>query len=69
MERTWLETIQLLGLDMEIGLILLMMLGIGLADLSKSAFHRLGQRFGRRRRTAPTRPLDAWPSQEWGPSH
>ena len=69
MERTWLETIQLLGLDMEIGLILLMMLGIGLADLSKSAFRDFGQRFRRRRRTAPTRPLDAWPTQEWGPSH
>jgi hypothetical protein len=66
MERTWLETIQLLGLDVEVGLILLMLMGIGLADLFKSA---LGQRFRRRRRTAPTRPLDAWPSQEWGPSH
>jgi len=65
MERTWLETIQLLGLDLEVGLIVLMLVGIGLADLYKSAVHR----FGHRRRTAPTRPLDAWPSQEWGPSH
>jgi hypothetical protein len=69
MERTWLETIQLLGLDLEVGLIVLMLVGIGLADLYKSAVHRFGQRFGHRRRTAPTRPLDAWPSQEWGPSH
>ena len=69
MERTWLETIQLLGLDVEVGLILLMLMGIGLGNLSKSAFHGLGRRLRRRRRAAPTRPLDAWPSQEWGPSH
>ena len=68
MERTWLETVQLLGLDIELALILLMLVGIGLASLSKSAVHGLGQRL-RRRRAAPTRPLDAWPSQEWGPSH
>ena len=69
MERTWLETIQLLGLDIEVGLILLMLVGIGLADWFKTAVHGLRERFGRRRRAAPTRPLDAWPSQEWGPSH
>jgi len=69
MERTWLETIQLLGLDLEVGLILLMLMGIVLTDLSKAAFRSLGQKFRGRRRTAATRPLDAWPSQEWGPSH
>ena len=69
MERTWLETIQLLGLDVEVGLILLMLAGIGLTNLFKTAVHGLGRRFRHRRRTAPTRPLDAWPSQEWGPSH
>lgn len=69
MERTWLETIQLLGLDYEVGLILLMLVGIGLTDLFKTAVDGLGRRFRRRRLTAPTRPLDAWPSQEWGPSH
>jgi len=68
MERTWLETIQLLGLDFQVGLILLMLLGVGLTDLAKAVVHGLGRRF-RRRRAAPTRPLDAWPSQEWGPSH
>jgi hypothetical protein len=67
MERTWLETIQLLGLDIEVGLILLMLVGIGLSDLFRTAVHGPGQRL-RRRRAAPTRPLDAWPSQEWGPS-
>ena len=69
MERTWLETIQLLGLDFQVATILLMLVGIGLTDLFKTAVHGLGRRFRRRRRTAPTRPLDAWPSQEWGPSH
>jgi hypothetical protein len=69
MERTWLETIQLLGLDLEVALILLMLLGIALADMSRSAVQGLGRRFRRRPRTAPTRPQDAWPSQEWGPSH
>lgn len=69
MERTWLETVQLLGLDFEVGLILLMLVGIVLADSFTAAVRGLGQRFRRRRRTAPTRPLDAWPSQEWGPSH
>jgi len=68
MERTWMETIQLLGLDYEVGLILLMLVGIVLTDWFKAAAHGLGQRRSRRRRTAPTRPLDAWPSQEWGPS-
>lgn len=69
MERTWLETIQLLGLDLQVASILLMLAGAGLVSLAKAAVHGLGQRFHRRRRTAPTRPLDAWPSQEWGPSH
>ena len=50
------------------GLLVLMLAGAGLVSLAKAAAHGLGQRF-RRRRAAPTRPLDAWPSQEWGPSH
>ena len=69
MERTWLETIQLLGLDLQVASILLMLAGAGLVSLAKAAVRGLGQRLHRRRRTAPTRPLDAWPSQEWGPSH
>lgn len=68
MERTWLETIQLLGLDLQVASILLMLAGAGLVSLAKAAVHGLGQQLRRRRRTAPTRPLDAWPSQEWGPS-
>ena len=68
MERTWLETIQLLGLDLQVASILLMLAGAGVVSLAKAAVRGLGQRF-HRRRTVPTRPLDAWPTQEWGPSH
>jgi hypothetical protein len=68
MERTWLEIVQILGLDLQVAVILLMLLVVGLTDLAKTTGRHLGQRWGRRR-TAPTRPLDAWPSQEWGPSH
>lgn len=66
MERTWLETIQLLGLDLQVLIILLLLAGAGLLNLTKSLGRRLGQR---RLHAVPTRPLDAWPSQDWGPSH
>jgi hypothetical protein len=71
MDRTWLDTIQLLGLDVELVVIALMLVGIGLTDLAKVALRRFGHWREARRglRTAPTRPLDAWPSQGWGPSH
>jgi hypothetical protein len=71
MDRTWLETIQLLGLDVELAVIVMMLVGIGLADLARAALRRSrhGQDVGLGTRTAPTRPLDAWPSQGWGPSH
>lgn len=65
MERTWLEAIQLVGLDLQVAVILLWLAGAGLLRLVKA----LGRRLGRRPRIAPTRPIDAWPSQEWGPSH
>ena len=69
MERTWMETVQLLGLDLQVAAILLMLLVAGLTELAQRAVRDLRQRFGRRRRAALTRPLDAWQSQEWGPSH
>jgi len=69
MERTWLETIQLLGLDLQVAWILLMLAGAGLANLATAGARRLGGRTGQGRRSAPDRPLDAWPTQEWGPSH
>jgi len=68
MERTWLETIQLLGLDLEVAAILLMLAGAGLTRLVQAALRGLRRRV-RPPRAAPTRPLDAWSSQGWGPSH
>jgi hypothetical protein len=69
MERTWLETIQLLGLDLQVAWVLLMLAGAGLMNLAAATAQRLGGRVGRQRRTAPSQPLDAWSTQEWGPSH
>jgi len=69
MERTLLETVRLLGLDLELALILLMLAGAGLVNMARGAARYLGRRLRRRQRTAPIRPLDAWSSQEWGPSH
>jgi len=69
MERTWLETIQLLGLDLELAAILLMLAVAGLMNVARTAVLSLRRRTGRRLRSAPTRPMDAWPSQGWGPSH
>jgi len=71
MERTWLDTIQLLGLDVELLVVVLMLVGIGLTDLAKAARRRFAHWAESRRgpRAAPTRPLDAWPSEGWGPSH
>jgi len=69
MERTVLETIQLLGLDLEVAFIGLMLAGAGLVNMVKAVARRFRRRVRRSQRAAPTRPMDAWPSQEWGPSH
>jgi len=41
----------------------------GLMNVARTAVLSLRRRTGRRLRSAPTRPMDAWPSQGWGPSH
>jgi hypothetical protein len=69
MERTWLETIQFLGLDLMVAAILLMLAVVGLATLTRAVLRSFRRRADRRPRATPTRPLDVWPSQEWGPSH
>lgn len=69
MERTWLETIQLLGLDVQLGLVLAALAVAGVVTVAKAVVHWLA-RLGRRgARPAPTTPIDAWPPQEWRPSH
>jgi hypothetical protein len=69
MERTWLETIQLLGLDLQVGVVLAALAVAGIVNLAKPLIHRLGQLGRRRARLAPTSPMDAWPPQEWRHSH
>jgi hypothetical protein len=69
MERTWLETVQFLGLDLMVAAIVLMLVVAGLTTLARAVLRSVRRRADRRPRAIPTRPLDAWPSQEWGPSH
>lgn len=69
MERTWLETIQLLGLDLQLGLVLAALAVAGVFNLAKALIHRLGRQGRRKARLAPTTPIDAWPPQEWRHSH
>ena len=70
MERTWLETVQLLGLDVVSAVVLAMVL----ADAVGRLMAGLGRAVqGRRRRSArlpaETEAHDPWPPQEWRPSH
>ena len=69
MERTWLETIQLLGLDVQLGLVLAALAAAGAVNLAKAAVHRLAGLGRRKTRLEPTTPIDAWPPQEWRHSH
>jgi hypothetical protein len=69
MERTWLETIQLLGLDLQVGVVLAALAVAGIVNLAKTLIHRLARLGGRKARLAPTSPIDAWPPQEWRHSH
>lgn len=73
MERGWLETIQLLGLDVMGAVALLMLLLAGLSDLAISAARFLSRRLASRTVRGSARVLepkdDAWPPKEWRPSH
>jgi len=76
MERTWLETIQLLGLDVEVGLVLGM---LGLEALARLAgrlrsFARRPLRSATRSTRGAMDPLagdaaEPWPVGELRPSH
>jgi hypothetical protein len=72
MERSWLETVQILGLDWMLALVLL---GLAL-DAAYAGLVRLGhvmRRTRQDRRVAPTPASELshspWPPQEWRPSH
>jgi hypothetical protein len=72
MERSWLETVQILGLDLMLGLVLL---GLAL-DAAYSGLARLGSVVRRAWQDRRVGSLPAsetshspWPPQEWRPSH
>jgi hypothetical protein len=64
MQRTWMETVQLLGLDIEVGLILLMLvLEAAWRGLASLRIPKL------RPPEVSADATDPWPPQEWRPSH
>jgi hypothetical protein len=69
MTRSWLETIQLLGLDVVLGVILATLAVEG----ASWGLSRLGQALDRarrdRKRPEPESSQSPWPPQEWRPSH
>jgi len=68
MERSWLETVQLLGLDTMVALILLALVISALWKLLATLVHFGREAFRRKARVLPTSPRDVYPAQEWGPS-
>ena len=70
MERSWLETVQLLGLDVMTAVALAMVLADAVGRLL-AGFGRavLGHKRRSARLTAETEAQDPWPPQEWRPSH
>lgn len=69
MERSWLDTIQLLGLDVMVMVVFAMLVALEALHLLRAIRRRLGGVIRRRRRTLPTSPRDVYTTQEWGPSH
>jgi hypothetical protein len=69
MERSWLDTVQLLGLDVVLGVVLAVLV----IERWSTVVDRISGA-GRRARRARSRP-DAdtshspWPPQEWRPTH
>lgn len=69
MERGWLETVQFLGLDLMVALILLALVASALWRLLAGLGDALSGLIRRRRPGPPTSPRDVYPTEEWGPSH
>ena len=71
MERSWLETIQSLGLDVQLGIVLLLFaldglgtLGRRIAEWRAARAHRAGGRRVRGEQPA-AREADTWPPESW----
>jgi hypothetical protein len=76
MERAWLETIQLLGLDVMVVAVLSMLVLDRLLAVSRWLAGSIRSRVTSGKRpaavravTPPASPADAWPPKEWRPSH
>jgi hypothetical protein len=73
MERSWFETIQLLGLDVMSAIALAMLVLDGLIDAIAYGAKAVGRRAAPRKVEAKARAVDptpdAWPPEEWRPSH
>jgi hypothetical protein len=77
MERSWIDTIQMLGFDVQLAIVAVMWALIAVTDLLRSAQASVLRRLGsgtptpRRRPPAYVPPVDSdpWPPQEWRPSH
>ncbi len=75
MNRGWLETIRLLGLDLELGIVIIMMLSSALSALARrfagSVRRSMSplERAIARRREAARADADAWTTQDLHPSH
>ena len=69
MERSWLETIQSLGLDVQLGIVLLLFALDGLGTLLRrvAAWRVAWSRRARSDRVAAVRPAEAeaWPPESW----
>jgi len=76
MERSWLETVQLLGLDVELVLVLVMLVLDQAVKRAGRLRGALGKRAGSKAPSAhlvggslPEVAADPWSPQEWRPSH
>ena len=73
MERGWLETIHILGLDLQIAYVLVLLLMERLATIAgrmtSQARSRASAAARSRDAVASEPPADAWPPREWRPSH
>ena len=68
MERGWIETVQMLGLDMMVAVILGVLVTAAIWQLVVALWNALARMARRKRRALPTSPRDAYATQEWGPA-